>query len=264
MTQRVTTDNVNGLMDSLENRIAALERQINPIGGSSVGLISDISNLATGNATAISRLGKGSANQSLDTRLKLIEKILTPVTVLPTSGLIEGQIVPLETALCKSYGIRWMMQWSATADPLGYHWKFVGGAPMSSWVAGNSYFTTVNALTTLQYSNVQDLPIPQDGEWLVSSEVGYIENQSSTRNFMSIQILRSVGDNQNSLDTSLAAIQDGSPNGTSQGGYGGGLHKERSIPCTKGTTVGLRYNQTQYYATVYAPKLSIIPVRLNG
>lgn len=59
------------------------------------------------------------------------------VTAPPTTNLIDGQMIYLQTAAMATAGVAWHLRYRATA-PAATRWEFVGGAPVEQTVNGGA------------------------------------------------------------------------------------------------------------------------------
>jgi hypothetical protein len=268
MSQRPNNDNLNDVIDSLQKRIEALERQSNQVGPAQT--ITDISNLATGNALAIKNLPKSSSSSA---RLTYLESMLPVVTVLPTTGLVDNMVVNYRPAIAASYGVTWPMKYFSTPDALGYHWNNIGGEPISSWVLDTGYKIPNGAFGQLEniygYGafNVQDITIPATGEWTIEGHVSSAENHdasSSTYFFMQPAVVSGTN-----AETSYGTGKFASswllqyPNGTSPaGGSVTNMHMIRTFAIVKDSVVGLRYFTGSTQVSVSGKMFRVKPVRM--
>lgn len=82
---------------------------------------------------------------AVDAQLKVFENILDPlnaaqpllVAALPTTNLVDGMEVYLQTSTMATNGTAWHLRYRAAA-PAATRWEFVGGAPMQQTVNGGA------------------------------------------------------------------------------------------------------------------------------
>jgi hypothetical protein len=197
---------------------------------------------------------------------------LARTTTLPTTGLIDGMIVPWQPSDAAAYGAMWLMKYNASAP--SYKWEFVGGGERMSAVEGPGQIYATDGFSTLRSNNTQDFVIPAGGtgDWRVTADCAYVENRTTnpTGNvgYMHVQpcVVGVEGD-----DANKAAGFQGAPFGVAPfAGYGSSVHRSRLITCSANQTLGVRYSITgttltpNDYMEVRGKNFSVVPIHVTG
>jgi hypothetical protein len=116
---------------------------------------------------------------AIDTQLKTFENVLDPlnaaqpllVASLPTTNLVDGQEVYLQTSTMAGNGTAWHLRYRAAA-PAATRWEFLGGAPMEQTVnggagAGGTYAGPL-ATGLNPVPSGPSIVVPRPGDYIVS------------------------------------------------------------------------------------------------
>ena len=123
--------------------------------------------------TATENLGN-----AIDTQLKVFENVLDPISAaspvyvanLPTTGLVDGQEVYLQTSAMATNGIAWHLRYRAAA-PAATRWEFVGGAPIEQTInqgAGGSGYVGPLASGLNPIPTGPSVVVPRPGDYIVN------------------------------------------------------------------------------------------------
>ena len=188
------------------------------------------------------------------------QSVYTPpqvVTVLPTTGLVDGMEVYFQSAAMATDGILWHLRYRAAASG-AYKWEYIGGPPIYNEVQPTGTYETASSTAYADLATVgPQVTVPLNGQYRITGScLAYATGAIGSSAIMALKFgaaATSDNDRIGQVTTSATAATNAS------------VGRTLASVVTAGTVLKLQYRSSNAFSPGFSFRwLEIVPIKVGG